>query len=156
MNTAIKTVFNQKTHQLLILISLLILPGLNTNAAIYKWVDESGKTHYGSQRPPTAKADRLRIKVKDPVIKKTDEKDTKKDSKSVEKESGKTEPDKPLYTAKEKKALCAQAKSDLASITSRGGRIREISKDGTVRYLTDAERNKRIAETRKDINYFCK
>ena len=44
-----------------LLIAVVITP-LAVTAGIYKWTDEAGNVHYGSQRPPDATAERLKIK----------------------------------------------------------------------------------------------
>lgn len=158
MNLVLKTIFACKKLKLSFIL-LFLIPSISVGA-IYKWVDEDGKTHYGSKRPETSQAEKLKIKVKEPVIPakaKEDEKGSKKDG---EKEGDKTkpaakEPEAPKIAAKEKRRLCNQAKTDLQRIQARG-RIRQKDADGNARYLTPQERGRLIQNAKNDIKQYCR
>ena len=56
---------------------------------------------------------------------------------------------------KEKRALCNEAKSDVAGISSRG-RMREINKKGEYVYLDDKQRLKRLNAAKKKQRKYCR
>ena len=153
MNFGLKTVFTYIRFNFSFVLFLFLIPDISA-AAIYKWVDENGKTHYGSERPKTSQAKKLNIKTKEPVThKKT--KDEKKGEKEDDKnKTTQAEPEEPKMSAKEKFRLCNQAKTDLQRIEARG-RIRQKDKDGSVRYLSPKERGQRIRAAKKDVKDFC-
>ena len=155
MNIGLKTVFRFKKFNFSFVLFLFLIPGVSAGA-IYKWVDENGKTHYGSERPKTSQAKKLNIKTKEPVThRKT--KDEKKDGKK-EDDKNKAIPtalEEPKMSTKEKFRLCNQAKTDMQRIEARG-RIRQKDKDGNVRYLSPKERGDRIRAAKKDVKDFCR
>ena len=155
MNIILKTVFDSKKLQATFLLFCLLIPA-SGQTAIYKWVDENGKTHYGSQKPASQNAEKLNIKIKQPEITQDEaiddkEKPVKKDQKQVDKE----EETAPKMSAKEKKRLCVAAKSEVSKIEAKG-RIRERDANGNSRYLTDKERDARLAEAKKDVREMCR
>jgi len=155
MNITSKTVFACKKLYFTFLLLLFLTPGISVGA-IYKWVDDDGKTHYGSERPKTSQVEKLDIKVKEPVVPIKTEKDGEKEDKIFNKDAAKpTEPEAPKLSAKEKFRLCNQAKTDLQRIEAKG-RIRQKEKDGSSRYLTPQERGKRLAAAKKDMKDYCR
>ncbi len=107
----------------IILLLLMVSP---VSAGIYKWTDEQGKVHYGSQRPADAAAERLKINAdpspySDPAETKETDKDAKKESDKESKDKKKKEAEdkkkaeaeaakaaeKPQISRKEKQKLCA-------------------------------------------------
>ncbi len=127
-------------------------------AAIYKWVDAEGNVHYGEQ-PVSQDAERLQIKIREPVKpaasedgkdadKETEDKDKKEEAKPE-----KTEP--PKMSKKEKRARCKQAKGNLNTILTHG-RLRERDKSGNSRYLTDEEKQRRLKTARKNVRKYCR
>jgi len=158
MNIALKTVFASIKVNFSFVFLLFLIPGISLGA-IYKWVDADGKTHYGNKAPQTSQVEKLNIKVKQPVVAKKPKEEEKKGL-SSKKEDDKNkftsaEPEAPKLAAKEKFRLCNQAKIDLQR-TEAKGRIRQKDKDGNVRYLSERERNLRIASVKKDIKDFCR
>ena len=158
MNIALKTVFASIKVNFSFIFLLFLLPSISLGG-IYKWVDADGKTHYGNKPPQTSQIEKLNIKVKQPVVPKepkeegkngieSDKKDTKNKLKSAEPEASK-------YSAQEKSRFCNQAKIDLQRIEAKS-RIRQKDKDGNVRYLSESERNQRIAAAKKDVKDFCR
>lgn len=160
-NTGIKVAF--KT-----LLSLAIIAFALSNvsySAVYKWVDENGQIHYGDKRqlPTNAETERLEIKTNTPEPKPEPETDNKESSEEGEK---KTEPpkDDPLsppepqeapVSATEKNKLCAQARSDLSVIQSRG-QVRERDAQGNIVYLGEDQRQQRIAAAKRRVSKYCR
>ena len=51
---------NRKTLTLTLL--LAVVPGITMSAAVYKWTDENGVTHFGDRQPTGAKAERVNVR----------------------------------------------------------------------------------------------
>ena len=154
MNLVLKTIFACKKLKLSFIL-LFLIPSISVGA-IYKWVDEDGKTHYGSKRPETSQAEKLKIKVEEPVISAKTKEDEKGDKKEDDKNKQTAkEPEAPKISAKEKFRLCNQAKTDLQRIEARG-RIRQKDAEGNSRYLTPQERGRLIQNAKKDIKEYCR
>jgi len=122
------------------------------HAGIYKWVDENGQVHYGEQ-PGNTGAEKVTIRqnetTKPRAIKKDDKNKTDKQAEKPAK------PEPPKMSKKEKRKLCNEAKSDLAEIASRG-QLREINAKGEYVYLTEPQRQQRIAAAKKKQREFCR
>jgi hypothetical protein len=134
-------------------------------AGVYKWVDENGQVHYG-EKPMSADAEKVTIRQNETTkprtlkkVKDEADKDTaaeNPDSKDGEETANKTpEPVEPTISKKEKRKLCNQAKSNVAAITSRG-RMREINEKGEYNYLSDKQRQQRLAAAKKQQREYCR
>lgn len=142
-------------------IAILISLPLTVNAKIYKWVDEQGNVHYGSERPANTRAERMRIKEK-PIfggeysddVKNKDEEKKKGEEKKPEKVQERLEGDA-IISKKEKTKLCKQAKSRVQSIQN-SGRLRAYDEKGNSRILSDKERNKRLAGAKNNVKEYCR
>ncbi len=146
------------------LFSLLIQTSVH--AGVYKWVDENGQVHYG-ERPGNTASERVTIRKNETTtprtVKKAKEDGEKPaDGESTENADGK--PAEPVAEAplvpveiskKEKRALCNEAKGNIAAISSRG-RMREINKKGEYIYLDDKQRQKRLDAARKKQSKYCR
>jgi len=134
-------------------LSLLILQPLY--AGVYKWVDESGQVHYGDQ-PGNSSAQEVGIRTNETTAPRTIKKaDTEDTPPATEEPAKPAEPETPTISKKEKKRLCQQAKSDYATISSRG-RMREINKKGEYTYLTEEQRQQRLAAAKKKQREYCR
>ncbi len=121
------------------------------HAGIYKWVDENGQVHYGEQ-PGNTGAEKVTIRQNETTKPRPIKKDKKENDKQAKKPA-KQEP--PKMSKKEKRKLCNEAKSDLAEISSRG-RLREVNEKGEYIYLTDPQKQQRIAAAKKKQHEFCR
>ncbi len=143
---------NTKLIPGIITISLGLFVLLPLQAGVYKWVDENGQVHYGEQ-PGNAGAEKVTIRQNETTKPRAIKKDEKnEDDKPAEKT---TKPEPPKMPKKEKRKLCNEAKSDLATIASRG-RLREINEKGEYIYLTDSQKQQRIAAAKKKQREFCR
>lgn len=146
-------------------VSLLItiFSVFSTHAAVYKWVDENGETHYGSQRPADAQAERMKVKVRSPEPQDETEdgqegetgdkagvKEGEQDQKQPETAPA-AKPEPPKLPAKEKRRLCKDARSRL-DVYQTNSRIRDKNRA----YLSEKERQKRMAQIKKDIRKYCR
>jgi len=120
-------------------------------AGVYKWVDENGQVHYG-EHPGNTGAEKVTIRqnetTKPRPINKTEE-----DAGEQAEEAGEWVEVPP--SAKEKRKLCNEAKTDLAAINSRG-RMREINEKGEYVYLTEQQRQQRISAAQKKQREYCR
>lgn len=136
----------------------LVCAGL-AQAAMYKWVDENGVTQYTQYPPPQGKAEVMvppPPPAEDPegaqkrledLLKKQD--DQRKAATTAEQEQAKSDE----QTATREKN-CQTARSNLEKLTT-GGRKRVIGPDGVATYLSDEDREARIAKARQQITEFC-
>lgn len=155
-----------KKYLLSTLLIAVVFTPLVVTAGIYKWTDENGNVHYGSQRPADTTAERMKIESgRQPYADETTLKDKKdkpgektgeksKEEKKPETAAPKTaEP--PKISRKEKNARCEQARKSLQTIVTRG-RVRVQLDDGTTRHMTDPERSKRLTQAKKNVAKYCK
>jgi hypothetical protein len=160
--------------QLLALTLLMTGTGLCHAESVYKWVDETGRVHYGdrNQRPTTTQTERIVIDAQAPDPAQpaasaddkasgdnaaTDKDATDKDAKdkAAKDKAAAAKPEKPQVSAAEKRKLCSQARSELATITSHG-QVREQDKKGNTVYLTEKQRQDRINAANKRIRENCR
>ena len=118
------------------------------HAGIYKWVDENGQVHYGEQ-PANTGAEKVTIRQNETTKPRPIKKDNNKQAEKP------ATPEPPKMSKKEKRKLCNEAKSDLAEIATRG-RLREINEKGEYIYLTDPQKQQRIAAAKKKQREFCR
>ena len=140
---------------------LLCWPPLS-QAAIYKWVDANGQVHYG-ERPADGNPSAREMKIHDittkPRISKEDLEIEAINKSEAEAERKKQEALQPKPVEKkippaEKRRLCKQARDDYAKISSRG-RMRERGANGEYTYLTEKQRQQRLAAAKKRQRKYC-
>lgn len=129
--------------------------------AIYKWVDETGETHYSQMRPsgdyqveeirnappPADDPEQIRQHLQQQVDamneRNQEQNDTKKEA---------------ISEAEYQKIIkenCANAQKNLGALNE-GGRKRYLTPEGEVVRLTEQERESRIAEANKQMKEYCK
>jgi hypothetical protein len=154
-----------KKDLLPVLLAAAIFSPVVVTAGVYKWTDENGNVHYGSQRPADTTAERMNIDsgkqpYADPTATEEADKAGKKPGEE-NKENKKPQaaaakaPEKQEISKKEKQARCAQARKNLQTISTRG-RARVKQPDGTSRHVTDQERNANLAQVKKNVARYCK
>lgn len=136
-------------HRHLKLLATLMLAFMLSPAAfatgVYKWVDENGKTHYGSQRPQDASAERLKLNVPTPA---TQPDDAEKEATDVEL----SDDDK---ARQERDAYCKSERARLKTVEKTTD-LHEKDANGNVRKLSAAARNQRLNKIRANISQYCK
>jgi hypothetical protein len=129
--------------------------------SIYKWVDETGETHY-SQTPPSGdhEVEQLRNapppaddpkQVKQHLQKQVDE----MNERNKEQGDAKQEAISEAEYQKIVKQNCTNARNNLDAL-NQGGRKRYLTPEGEVVRLDEEERQSRIAEANKQIKEYCK
>lgn len=147
----------RKTLQTIIIstfFNLLILQ--LSHAGVYKWTDENGLVHYGEE-PGSSDAETVQIRQNEtttrrPVNEAAVETITKSKDETTEKKA--SEAEKPTISKKEKQRLCQEGKNDYATISGRG-RMREINKKGEYIYLTEEQRQQRLAAAKEKQRKYC-
>ena len=145
------------------IITIVLLIQTPLFAKVYRWVDKNGQVNYSDQAGGTS-AKRMDIdesKPSKPVpTKSTETEESAKaedQEKDVTQESDKkpTKAEKPKISKKEKRRLCKEGREDYKKISSRG-RMREISKKGEYTYLSEKQRQKRLAAAKKKQRKYCR
>ena len=127
---------------------------------IYKWTDAQGNVHYGSEKPPEAQAETMKVDTgKTGVATGAEALDKLKqeaddEAQRIKEEGVPEKPPVPSLPMKEVKARCKAAKQDLATIQSRG-QLRERDEQGNTRYVSDQEKQRRIKAAKKQIAEYC-
>ena len=150
--------FKRILHNILGLCLLFFVAG-NVYAAMYKWVDEEGNTHY-SEKPPAGDVEVKTIKPPPKVDtdaavnaveerKEAEAEQKESESKSAE-EQAKKQQDADLM-----KANCETARKNLESITD-NPRVFTRDEQGNRVRMGEDQRQASIDAAKKDIAEFCK
>jgi len=128
---------------------------------IYKWVDETGETHYSQTRPSgDYEVEEVRTapppannpeQAKQHLQKQVDE----MNKRNKEQGEAKKEAISEAEYQKIVKENCTNARNNLGALNE-GGRKRYLTPEGEVVRLTEEERQSRIAEANKQIEEYCK
>ncbi len=148
------------------LLCLLLSYSAQGMGSIYKWVDENGNVHYGSQRPAESSAEKMSVDMHAPQDTSTYNRPGQKDKtapadgaegETAEKEKAEDEEKKPMTAAEKKKlqAACQQARKQLATMQAKG-QIRVRDKDGSTSYLSQEQKDSRIKQLRDAVAKKCK
>lgn len=132
--------------------------GQHSFAAMYKWVDEDGNTHYTQSPPPpgiTGKEMKPPPKVdSDKAIESLDEREKMLNKMDKDRNKKKEEMEKAEKDKETDRRLCEQAKARLASYQR--PRVTIADKDGTRRRAGEEERQAELAKSREQVNKYCK
>ncbi|MFT5132002.1 MAG: hypothetical protein ACI9SC_000465 [Gammaproteobacteria bacterium] len=129
------------------------------SAAVYKWVDENGKTHYGD-KPHSEKAESIRIKKK-PTLDPDHDARVEKQRRLLNAldedrlEAKKTKENAAAEMSK-RKTNCAKAQKDLENITNAGFLFKKSDDPQNPTIYGDEERDKITADASKAVQYWCK
>lgn len=146
--------------RLLTLIGLFLLTSSTSIAGIYKWTDAEGNVHYGQQRPRDTSSEKMNVPKHAPantstykrpgLDKKTADSKAKADTEESSQETKETPAEK-----KQRLADCEKIRQNLATMESRG-RVRSADKDGNLRFLSDEEKQARMAKSKNTLSKHCK
>lgn len=135
-----------------LILALSLFPAA-VNAGVYKWVDQQGNVHYGSQRPEDAEAERMKLDIP-PTMPKTATAEETEDKEGAKKEVKlKDEGDQEKAT-KERTEYCANERKRLQTATS-NKEIHEKDASGNVKALNTEARNQRINKIKDNIAKYC-
>ncbi|MDH5711857.1 MAG: DUF4124 domain-containing protein [Gammaproteobacteria bacterium] len=135
-----------------LILTLALFPTV-VNAGVYKWTDQQGNVHYGSQRPDDAEAERMKLDIPPTLpIKETTEETNNKEGDKKEAEL-KDDGDQEKAT-KERTEYCANERKRLHTATS-NKEIHEKDASGNVKALSAEARNQRINKIKDNIAKYC-
>lgn len=129
----------------------------NANAQAYKWISPTGNTIYSQTPPPIGTpfelVDDESIAASNYGVSSTKKLNKNLDASREAREKKKTEQQQLAESNQIKQENCAQAKTNLTSLTSRG---QVTIKEGDLyRKLTEEERQERIKSANQSIEEFC-
>ncbi len=133
------------------LVLTLIISSPALSSGIYKWVDENGKTHYGSQRPENAQVEKMKLHVPQPATQAAPEEETIEQKQDAKLKDHNT-PDK---ANKERTVYCDNERKRLQTVES-NEEIHEKDGSGKVNKISTEARNKRLAKIKANISKYCK
>jgi uncharacterized protein DUF4124 len=131
----------------------LALAALPATAALYKWTDENGRTVYGDTPPAGVKVERVTAAtppadpnaVRDMAAKDAEFKARQKARAEQDAKAEKTQAD-----AKVKLERCAQLRGNIQTMRSSAA-VYKFNEKGEKVYFEDAERQKSIADSEKQL-----
>lgn len=137
---------------------LLCLFAFNVYAAMYKWVDEDGVTHY-TQQPPPPGVEAETIKPPSDVDTEGAERSLKEREKFLDELSGernkkREDQEQAQQIERENKEACGKARQRLQSFQN--PRINFVDEDGNRRRATEEERQRELKKARDYIQENCK
>ncbi|KAB7623222.1 DUF4124 domain-containing protein [Alkalilimnicola sp. S0819] len=133
---------------------LLALPLLAT-AQVYKWTDENGQVHYGSQPPKQGQADRIKLRAAPPAPRQEKSEPTQaKDESGGEQRRTAAEKEAEAARRAQLQENCAIARKNLAVLQEPTHR-RFRTDDGEITYFDDEQRQQRIDQAQAYIDENC-
>ncbi|MES9963204.1 MAG: DUF4124 domain-containing protein [Candidatus Sedimenticola sp. 20ELBAFRAG] len=141
---------------------MLLSAGLAT-AGVYRWVDESGRVHFGD-RPPVREAEEVEVHEQNPAsgevaddaaveMKRKEKQRRMLDMYQEEREAKKQAKSKEKAMKKQRATRCTYARNRLK--TYQRAALYEPTADGGRRYLSDGERDREIAEAKSAVKHWC-
>lgn len=143
-----------------ILAAVLFLACADAGAALYKWVDEKGVTHYTEQPPPDRKSTRIEIRSDGPAAapEKADswkEKEVELRRRRLEQERAQETSDaKAKNEAAQRRYHCLRARDALETLAP-GHPVYQLNDKGERVYLEDAQREEQLKRWRKEAETWC-
>lgn len=134
---------------------LLALSATAMAGQVYKWVDDQGRTHFGSQPPEGQQATSINTaappaKPATPPASLSTDSEADKEQKAID---NKVKQDVAKQEA-ERKQFCQTVRTNLSQLQNNPRLRAEVG--GETRRLTEEERQARIAENEKAIRENCK
>jgi hypothetical protein len=140
--------------------ALLVLAWGSAGAALYKWVDEKGVTHYTEEPPPDRKSTKIEIRSDGPAAK-VERSESWKD-KEVEFRRRRLEKERSdeAADAHAKKAAavrhqnCVRAQDALDTL-AHGHPVYRVNEKGERVYMEEAERDAETKRWRSEVDTWC-
>jgi hypothetical protein len=143
-----------------ILAAFLVLACASASAALYKWVDEKGVTHYTEEPPPDRKATKIEIRSDGPAAKpETAESWKDKDIEFRRRRLEKERTDDAAEglakrAAAQRRQHCLRAQDALETL-AHGHPVYRVNEKGERVYMEDAERDAQTKRWRKEAETWC-
>jgi len=146
----------KKIHQICLSTVLTLIFATLAQAAMYKWVDKDGNTHYTQQPPSDTTYERINVHTQSPSGSSSSGQSGgptySTPSSSNGGEASTVIKQQEAKGEEMRQKNCEAAKKQLETYTA-FRRVRK--KDGTVVYLDDNERAQRIEDAKSAIKEFC-
>lgn len=143
-----------RTPLSLLLLFLFLISTTAMATKLYKWTDEKGNVYYGQTKPTDFKA----IEVNAPPPPPADSPDLNKPfaEQILGKDGGKSSGPAPSsdIDPATKASQCAKARNNLTNLQN-NARVRTKNPDGSVRLLSDEEKEAKLKESQKQVDYYC-
>jgi hypothetical protein len=137
----------------------LVLAASQAGAAMYKWTDSQGRTQYGQFPPTGIQAERItaagtrhRVDPQENLSPQQRLEQLEEQKKQQEEQEAEAEAVRQRLARRENN--CQLARKNLA-VLQEVGHHRVRLPDGTVTYLTDEQKQQRIADTKRQIEDNC-
>lgn len=142
-------------HALVLSALLLAAAPILGQAAIYKWVDAHGVTHFTEQPPPSGKGEEVQPRVTRPATPPPAAPASAGDAAPPAGEADKAKP-KEMFTmpAEQMAEQCKNARQRLQQLES-SPRIMTRGEDGQMQRATEEERQRMMDDERKRIELYC-
>lgn len=143
------------------IIALLTLVAIApAGAQVYKWVDEKGRTHYGERPPAAGKSKEVPIRESTPkgdraagaaapLLKDQETAFRQRQVKREEEEA------KAAKESAERERQCKNARGDLAELQVQR-RVFTRNDKGEREFMSDAERESKVARLQSEVNRLCR
>ena len=155
-----RTRHTQLVLPVVILFACLVVWPVAGAVEIYKWVDKSGKVHYGDRPDAAAGGKKLEVDGEPPPpdpAQSTREDRSRKLLQDIEQDRADRDAKIAAKRAEEEKRKknCAIARQRLSDF-EHAGFLYDKDKNGQRRILSDAEHDQALAKSRKDIGTWCR
>lgn len=142
-------------------VALLLWPALVTSpvqAQVYRWTDESGQIHFGSQPPheQQATAETYDVQVSRPATPPATGRSLVDIANPKKAEEKQPDSDEPAVSSEEADKYCQQGQTYMGKLSSNYSRRFKDQETGEYRPLTDAEREREQQKARKIMDTYCK
>ena len=143
-----------------ILAALLVLACGSAAAALYKWVDEKGVTHYTEEPPPDRKATKIEIRSDGPPAKAEKGESWKDKEIDFRRRRLEKERSDAASEAQAKKAAavrhqnCLRARDALDTL-AHGHPVYRVNEKGERVYMEEAERDAETKRWRTEVDTWC-
>lgn len=136
----------------LIALTLMLSSTAAYSLGVYKWTDEKGHVYYGQTKPTDFKFSEVNAPPPPPM----DSPDLNKPfADQIRSKATGSKPPPPAETAQSKAAKCKIARTNLTQLQT-NARIRLANADGSATIMPEDQRQAKIAESKKQIEFYCK
>ena len=131
-----------------------------SHAAFYKWVDESGVTHFSESPPPAGHYEEMQLpspaEEADTEQQSADAPAGIQDAAGGQPQTSSPNDDKEQAKVQAARELNCQLAKERLTVLENHDRIRYTETDGKVRLLSDEEKQAKLGEARKMMEEMCK
>jgi len=142
----------------LLLGAMLVAVSLSTHAAFYKWVDAKGVTQYSQSPPPSGHYQEMRSALpagdSNEARQSADTSTPPQDPATVPAAASPLDDQQQAQQQAAREKNCQLAKQRLSQLENHP-RIRYTAADGSVRVMSEEEKQAKLMETRKMMDEMC-